>query len=158
MADGRSRSQQNQGDAENARRLAEQLRKNSTPEEREQLRKMAEEWARDSRDQRGGGPGFGPRAATPPAAPTDPAQSQTEPVDIRRGPEAGDRPPERVLSELYSDKPADRTGAAAPNPGQALRSAAQGAERAIEGQTIPPRYRDLVRNVFRRYAEEGAPR
>jgi len=38
-----------------------------------------------------------------------------------------------------------------------MKEAAQGAERAVEGQEVPARYSDLVRRVFRRYSggEQG---
>jgi hypothetical protein len=77
-------------------------------------------------------------------------------VDARRGPEPGDNPEDRVVAQWFSDKQGERgvpgeTSHAVMQ--QELRRAAAGAERAVEGQVIAPRYSDLVRRVFRRYAQ-----
>lgn len=152
LADGRRDAQR---DLENARRLREQgeeLLRQATPDRREQLRR----WTESMRDEMpGDGDRTGARGPTPPGVPTGTA-FRSEPVDARR-PTGDATQREQVVAQWLSDAPPDR-GAA---PGrsamdEAVRSAAAGAERAIEQQVVPPRHAELVRRVFRRYAERAA--
>lgn len=158
-AEGRSRAQRDMEQSRQMQEMARKMLEESTPEQREEWRKLAEEMERGDREggERGGNAGLDARQHT--GVPPPPVgEGETQPVDTRRGPENNSRPPERVIAEWYSDKPVDRTAGSAPDPGQAMRAAAAGAERAIEQQAVPPRYSDLVRRVFRRYSEEAAPK
>jgi hypothetical protein len=79
-------------------------------------------------------------------------------VDARKpatvsGPE---KPPERTIAEWYSDKPNEHEGTAGA-PAEAIRQAAQGAERAIEQQQVPARYQDLVRRRLQALRGAGSP-
>ena len=139
--------------------MARKMMENATPEQREQFRKMAEEFAKrrggDGKDSGiGDGPGDedGTRAEKGPAKPFE---GPTVPVDARRASVAGKEPPrERTVAEWYSDKPVDRE-AKSVAPAEMMREAARGAERAIEQQQVPAKYQELVRRVFRRYSEGG---
>jgi hypothetical protein len=152
-AEGRSRAQRDMEQSQRVREMARKMLEESTPEQRERA------MARSGREggERGGNAGLDAKRHTG-VAPPPVGEGETQPVDARRGPESNARPPERVIAEWYSDKPVDRTAGSAPDPGQAMRAAAAGAERAIEQQAVPPRYSDLVRRVFRRYSEEAAPK
>ncbi len=97
------------------------------------------------------GPGVPPRSG--PAASEPQASDRT--LDARRAPEG--RPRERVIAEWYSNRPpATGEHAARATPAEEVRRAADAADRAIEQQTVPARYSDLVRRVFKRYAEQVA--
>ena len=95
--------------------------------------------------------------ATPPAPPPSRVAAEDTPVDARSAPPEAAAPRERVIAEWYSPHrahPAAARGSAMQND---LRAAARGAERAVEQQSVPARHADLVRRVFRRYAERAAP-
>lgn len=148
--------------ARDLREMARKMMENATPEQREQFRKMAEEFAKKR-----GGEGLEPGAGDGPGdqdgvraeGPTvKPYEGPTTPVDARKATVAGqDRPRERTVAEWYSDKPVDREGKGVA-PTEMMREAARGAERAIEQQQVPARYQELVRRVFRRYSEQGGPK
>jgi hypothetical protein len=154
LAESGANSQDSQRQTQQMRQMARKMLEDATPQQRQEIERLAQQIARSGKG--GGGPG-NQRSPLAQQSPTAPREGPTAPVDARRGPaNPGDRPPERIISEWYSDKPVDRsTGTAAPSPAQAMQSAAAGAERAIEQQTVPPRYSDLVRRVFRRYTEEA---
>jgi hypothetical protein len=142
-----------QKQAREMRELARRMLENSTPEQREQFRQMAERMSR--REGAGGSEaGEGPNTA-PQNARTPTATAPSVPVDVRRGPgeTEGPRPAERTIAEWYTSKPEPRgEGASGPMPQEALRSAAEGVQRSIEQQQVPARYEELVRRVFKRYA------
>ena len=156
MGDAARRTQQSQNDAqkmmEMARRMAEQM----TPEQQEQFRKLAQDYTKLQGP--GSGPGDEPMPLTlrRPAAPRDAA---TRPVDARKSPDAQSKPSERVIAEWYSDRPIDRKPGEAEPAGpisEDFKKAAEAAERGSEQQQIPARYSDLVKRVFKRYAEQTA--
>ncbi len=140
--------------------LGRKMLEPSSPEQREQVRRMAEDLARQSSEAGDDGPGSEP-APMVQGKPRTPFNTQTTPIDARRPAtvSGNEKPPERTISEWYSDKPIDRNqppGGLA--PADAMRQAADGAERAIENQQVPGRYQDLVRRVFRRYSEQAPPK
>ena len=147
-------------DQERARELREMARKmmeKATPEQREQIKRLAQEMAK-RREQRGDGPGNEAGDGDVPRVDgqTRPYEGATMPVDARRTTVAGqNRPRERTVAEWYGDGPMERDGGSG-GVQAAMREAAQGAERAIEQQQVPARYQELVRRVFRRYSERGA--
>lgn len=144
--------------------------KDASPQEREQLERLAKEFQRemDSRGNQGQPPpdapppgsgtpiaqdpraGRGPMSA--PRQPTGPSATQT--VDARdrradrdrRGPRG-----QQVLAEWLGEGASGQASSAAFDG--AVRDAADGVERAIEQQSVPPGYQDLVRRVFQRYTE-----
>jgi hypothetical protein len=142
--------EQIRGQAERARRMAEKLSEKMTPEQREELRRLAGEMGAVDGDDPGSELAR-PRMVSRRDALASPS---TEPVDVRRS--APDRPAERVIAEWYSDRPIERAGSgAAPAPAVALREAAASAERAVEKQEVPARYSDMVRRVFKRYSDQA---
>jgi hypothetical protein len=153
LADGKG-----ERDKEQAKKLYDMAQKQleqMTPEQREQARKMAEDFARGKGN---GGPGFQRAPVT--RGPQRPLrEGPTTPVDARQPAtvSGNEKPPERTVAEWYSDKPSasGARGAASDEP---FKQAAQGAERAIERQEVPGRYQDLVRRVFKRYAEQNVPK
>lgn len=159
-------AQRSAEESQRLRRQAEKLLDGLSPEQRKEaareLQRIAQSMdpsspgeAMPKGEGSGGGGGLGPmasprgRANTPSGRPFD-----TEPIDLRR-PADPSQPPSRVIAEW--DAPPTGEGAPAPTGAtglsDGLRSAAQGAERAIEQQAVPPQYSDLVRRVFRRYIE-----
>lgn len=120
----------------------------------------------------GAGPGAGPRPSSgsgvPPgtgpgaddaaggqmdgARPAREFSGATDPVDARA--RDGEAPRERLIAEWYGD--GVDAGRAAPAAQEELRRAADAAERAVEQQRVPPRYRRLVREVFGRL-DRGQP-
>ncbi|MEO1583818.1 MAG: hypothetical protein AAFR96_04500 [Planctomycetota bacterium] len=136
-------------------RLAEQQRR------AEDLRRLADD-LRDSSD-RLLDPDADPNDAEPlipgdgegPLPGADPWSGPTELVDARDdAPSAGE--PERVVSEWFRDPEGRPVEAGAPSSApDVMRRAAGDAERAIEQQAVPRRHEDLIRRVFRRYAERA---
>jgi hypothetical protein len=134
--------------AEDYREMAQKAIENPTPQQREAIRELAEKLGR--------GPTAGSdRRETPSTGPARPDRpdAATTPVDVRRQPSPGALPHETTIAEWYSNKSVDR-GATGPAPADALQQATQGAERAVEQQSIPARYNDLIRGVFRRYSQQ----
>jgi hypothetical protein len=129
---------------EQARRLADraqELLEKASPEERRELERWAEEMRREQQ-------------ARPPVE----REFATETVDAR-----GAEPPaardERVIAQWFGNQESEPGGAGRAEMGEEVQRAAESAERAIEQQVVPARYSDLVRRVFRRYAERsGLPR
>lgn len=142
-----------QKQAREMRELARRMLENSTPEQREQFRQMAERMSK--REGAGGSEaGEGPNTV-PQEGRTPTATAPSVPVDVRRGPREseGPRPAERTIAEWYSSKPEARgEQTSGPIPQEALRSAAEGVQRSIEQQQVPARYEELVRRVFKRYS------
>ncbi|MCC6661616.1 MAG: hypothetical protein IT437_12105 [Phycisphaerales bacterium] len=105
----------------------------------------------------GRGAGSSGEPGVPPPIPSRPVLAGDDPVDARHGPLGGTTPKERVIAEWYSPDRADPAGTAVSGMQTDLRAAVRGAERAVEQQSVPARHSDLVRRVFRRYAERAAP-
>jgi hypothetical protein len=103
------------------------------------------------------GPGVGNSDSPimPPPRPSAPLAAGDTPVDARSAQAAA--PKEHVIAEWYSPDRAHPDAATGGAMASDLRSAARGAERAVEQQSVPARHADLVRRVFRRYAERAAP-
>jgi hypothetical protein len=96
------------------------------------------------------GPGIPPRQGpAPPASPTD----RTEAVDARRQTPTG----ERVIAKWFDPNSPNGAGVSREAIREDVRQAAAGAEKAIEQQVVPGRHSDLIRRVFRRYAERIEP-
>lgn len=153
--------------------MAERMLRDMSPEEREELRRMAEQMQRQGTPQMPpprqvtrpdgqedplglghGGPGREPQSPMA-QQPTTPHLGDVDPVDARPPEQRPSTPQqrERVLAEWFGEgiSPSDEGRI----PFEAIRQAAQSAERAVEQQAVPPRYSDLVRRVFRRYAQQG---
>lgn len=143
--------QQSQNARDAARRMAEQ----ATPEQQEQLRKFMEGLNKNKKPGAGAGD---QRAESRPNTPTSPRDTATQPVDARSHKPAP-QPNERVLAEYYSDRPYDRKpGEAVAGPiSEEFKKAADAIERGSEQQPVPPKYSELVKRVFKRYAEQTAP-
>ena len=104
----------------------------------------------------GADPGSGagrPQQRGPMVQPTTPGE--THPVDARGQPNPN--PAEHVIADYFNDKPSPRDGAPAPTLQQGVHDAAKGVEKAIEQQSVPSQYSDLVRRVFRRYVDRVQP-
>lgn len=97
------------------------------------------------------GPGKAPQFKTPGAA----VEGETAPVDARRR----DGSAERVVARWFNPGATGGSGTSKEAMSEDLRQATAGAEKAIEQQVVPGRHSDLIRRVFRRYAErtEGTP-
>jgi len=95
--------------------------------------------------------GASPRTSAPPPPNTS---LRTDNVDAREGAESN-----RVRGEVEAQGPAlPERRASSGEAGRTLREAAPSAERAIESQGVPARYRDAVRRYFRQQRErESAP-
>jgi hypothetical protein len=150
-----------QEQSQQLREMAERMLRDMTPEEREELRQLAQEMQRrgdlpDMPPGAGGGRA-GDRPHPADAQRTAPHRGGVEPVDARRPPPSPrEQPRERVLAEWFGEGEEQPGDVSRGIPVDALRQAAQSAERGLEQQPIPPRYSDLVRRVFRRYSEGGA--
>jgi hypothetical protein len=133
-------------ESEDMRRRAQELLDKATPEERERLKDLAEEFAERNPDR------FPPSGQRP-GAPYDAA---SETVDARDPDNADPTGPEQTLSEWFNPegKPVEGVDRSERTP-EALRDAAESAERAVEQQRVPPRYRRLVREVFKNMRERA---
>lgn len=126
--------------ADELRRQAQQLLEQASPEERERMMR----WAREQlREQGGAGAGSDPgrHVLRPPQS----APGETTDVDVRRSGEQ-----QRVAAEWH------RPGGEKPDPSvsrrplaEELAEAREAAEKAVEDQVIPPRYRN-VQEFYRR--------
>lgn len=120
--------------AREMRRRAQELLDKATPEQRRRLEKLAERLTK-----------------RPPA---EPWEAREEVVDARRKGPTDDR--EQVLAEWYNPDGEPVKGVDKTIPAARLREAASAAERAVEQQRVPSRYRKLVRDVFRQIQEKAA--
>lgn len=166
VAEKSKNSQRQASDAQKLREQAEKMVKEASPQEREQLERLAREFQREMDSRQGDGaspqqpppPGSGtPIAQNPnsgrgpmsaPRRPTGPTATQT--VDARPRERRSERG-QQVLAEWLGEG-ASGQGTSSTFDG-AVRDAADGVERAIEQQSVPPGYQDLVRRVFQRYTE-----
>lgn len=140
--------------SQDLRERAKQLLENASPEDRQAI----ERWARDQAKENPARPDAGAVAPRP-------WDGQTELVDARERPghapgERAPDPSEKVIAEWFSNQGVDRTGAAAsPAMAEQFQQASEGAEKAIEQQSVPRRHSELIRRIFRRYTDraEGKP-
>jgi hypothetical protein len=104
----------------------------------------------------GGEPGSGPGIKNPHRGPVaQPTDVPTQPVDARG--QAKPSPSEHVIADYFNDKVGGRGTFIGPTLQQGVHDAARGAEQAIEQQSVPSQYSDLVRRVFKRYVERVQP-
>jgi hypothetical protein len=156
MGEAAKNAQQSQESSKRVQELARRMAEQATPEQKEQFQKLMQEMSKVRKPGMGSGPG-GQASTAKPQKPATLRDAGTQPVDARKQPSA--KPTERVLAEYYSDRPYDRKpgeSAAAPMS-EEFKKAADAAERGSEQQAIPARYSDLVKRVFKRYAEQTAP-
>lgn len=143
LARRRDAAQQSREEAERLRRQAQRMLEDLSPEERDELRRLAEQIAKE----RG-------------APPDDFRGARTEDVDARRPTQTNDDAG-RVIAEWLSEgRPGADDARGAVDTRRRLTEAAQGAQRAIEEQQTPARYADLIRRYFQRLpdaVERAAP-
>jgi hypothetical protein len=136
-------AQQSREQAERLREQAERVMQDMTPQEREELRRLAEQIARE----RG-------------SSIDDFADARTSDMDARR-PSDPENDAGRVIAEwLTEGKPDADASRGAVDAKRRLAEAAQGAQRAIEEQQAPSRYSDIIRRYFQRLpaaVESAAP-
>jgi hypothetical protein len=164
----------NRQQAQRFRQQADEMLKNASPQQREQIDRwqnaVADEMQKrhpgdggenqDQRSRRGPGDGVGQPVARDN---NTPAATGKETVDARSRPTADSKPRERVIAEWYADKKADRSvGEGSPalsSEGQDLaREAAREGERAVESQIVPSRFDRLLQKYFQRLPQRaGAP-
>jgi hypothetical protein len=126
-------AQQSREEAERLREQAERVMQDLSPDEREELRRIAEQIARER------GPGV-----------EDFSGARTREMDARR---TGDPESDagRVIAEwLTEGRPEGDASRGAVDTKRRLAEAAQGAQRAIEEQQAPSRYSDIIRRYFQR--------
>jgi len=149
---------------ERARKLLDQ----ATPQQREELRKLAEQWAKQPHGSSGHqpAPGDSPEAGRGRASPNQGTPTDKPFREERMDLSKANRPDQqRVLADLAPQppKPGEKEPArATPSSGSTpeaakveVQRAADAGERAVEGQAIPARHSDLVRRVFRRMTERA---
>lgn len=130
--------------SEKLREAAQELLDNASPEDLERLRSLAGRFGRE--------PLFDE------SPPTGDWKPQTEFFDAR-GQGMEESVPSRVVGAAEGAGAAPGrsiAGVSRAEVAERLRDAAAGAERAIEGQSIPPRMRNYVRSVYRRFEESAA--
>lgn len=142
LAERQKQRQTDERRAAEMRRKAQELLDDATPEERERLEDWAEKLAEQNR--------LRDRSA-------EPWDADERPVDARQRDPADQN--EQVLAEWYNPEgePAqgvERGGASSDR----LREAVESAENAVEQQRVPPRYRKLVREVFKKMQDRAAER
>ncbi len=133
--------------SEQMKKRAEELLDKASPEQRQRLADLASRFQGDAARDKPGGEW----------------KPDTEMFDARPQ-ESGKPGDERAVGSTEPTGAPDRNARSGPR-GSAykpteVREAAAAAEKAIEGQAIPRRYRDYVRNVYRRFeqqAREAAP-
>lgn len=168
-ADLQKQADKERRDAGELRKQAEEILKNATPEEKQKLMELAQRLAKQMQNQPGphesnaprpgsgqqgatsGPPGDGPGSTGAPTSFGDAPENkpgQTAPLDVRQNlPTA-----ERVVAKWFNPN-AGGGGVSREAASEDLRQATAGAEKAIEQQVVPGRHSDLIRRVFRRYAE-----
>ncbi len=121
----------------------------------DELRQSASRMASDPTPDGGAGPEAGSAGVPPrsvdPAAPN--TALRTDAVDARQGADST-----RVRAEVEAEGPAlPERSTTAQQATRTLQEAAPGAERALESQGVPARYRELVRRYFRQPDTAKAP-
>lgn len=173
-------AKQDEKTARQMRERAEELLNRATPEERRRLEELAKQLGDDPADgsrnpaprddQRradgdrgektmGAGPGGTERAdhRRGDAATAQPWASE-ETVDARGKPSVEELAgaPQREAARWSGDAPKRGEVMGAASSPERARQAARGFERAIEQQTVPGPFTDIVRRVQKRYAQRGA--
>ncbi|MEM0983891.1 MAG: hypothetical protein AAGI17_08070, partial [Planctomycetota bacterium] len=134
LAERQRQGKQNAEDAERLRQRAEDLLKDASPEQRQRLADLAKR-LQERRRQRNSDLPFSEELADLRGEPRE-AGDQQERVVGERPQEPGAEPP-----------PAGFEGA---RSAERVREAAEGAQRALEQQVVPRRYRRAIREVFDR--------
>lgn len=117
---------------------------NASPEERARLQELARRLADSDR----------PNPAGSPAPWRGPTQTFDARPDLETKP-LDDRPAERTIAEWLSEPKPGGTAPAGAVPVDQFQRARESANQAIEQQSIAPHHADLVRRVFKRYAESA---
>ncbi|MBY0313856.1 MAG: hypothetical protein K2W85_17460 [Phycisphaerales bacterium] len=179
LADAPKESERRQQDADELRRRAEELVRNTSPQQRKQLERWAQELAQrhpdltnSGRSPKNGGngqrtddnlgtgstPGLDQSRRPTSVTSNDPSQSpaRTELLDARSKPTPGERVDQpRVVAEWFGEGRRD-----APSTSEvtaAVQSAVRSGERAIEEQAVPSRFDGLLRRYFSRLKERAQP-
>ncbi len=153
-------AEQSEQEARRLREQARQLMDRMSTQQKRELEQLARQLGESPSGRMidnagtGKGPMSAPRATGPrPDLDTMP----TELVDARPRDTAQPSAHDRVLAEWEAPP---RDGGPPPVAGglsEGVRRAAEGVERAIEQQQVPPRYNDLVRRVFKKYVDRAQP-
>lgn len=139
----------NEQSGRDLRRKAEEMLRGMSPGERQKLEELA---------RRLGGP-EGEGMENPERETARPMEAASETMAVPPSP--GAAPSERVIAEWRSDRPGADPAVSRREMAESFQRAAESAERAVEQQTVPQQRRELVKRVFRRFAEragEGAPK
>lgn len=134
------------------RDAAKELLEQMSPQEREEIAKWAAQKAREMEGAGAGGtaPGSLLNRSLPTQALDSPAfDYETDEVDLLPREESVS---DRVIAEMYGPEESRPQGEIDRQPmaAEQVRRAAQGIERALNEEAIPPRYRTLIRNWARR--------
>lgn len=148
LANQRQNAQQQRETARGLRDRAEQMLEKASPEERARLQELARRLAENDRANPGGAP-------APWRGPTQTFDARPPTPDPNSKPIDDSRPSERTIAEWLSEPKPGGTAPAGAIPQEPIRRATESARQAIEQQTIPPQYSDLVRRVFKRYSESA---
>jgi len=164
--------------SENLRKQAEKLMKGMTPQERAELEKAAQEWAKGQKDPGQNDPGQSKPSPEGPSTAETPANGDSRTAGASRGPRT--TPTDRTLPDLNTkgetvrpaqDKqsptggqtlaewlaepaPADPSSPT-PSSGRSGSTITEGANRAIEQRRVPKGYDALVRRVFDRIGQRA---
>lgn len=165
LAERPQRAQERQRQAEDLRRRAREAFDRMSPDEqRELLERLREQDQQQDApaDDAGGRPDGGgaapggadgdQRSGAPPSA-TNPWQQEI--VDARPE-EPGEADAMQTVAEWFGEG-RDTPGRPVEGIARDVRRAARGAQDAIEQERVPRRRSELIRRVFRRYAEQFAP-
>jgi len=130
--------------ARELRRRAQDLLDKASPEEQDDLKELAERLVEQDKNRP-----IGDR-------PRSPFGSSSETMDARDPDRTKNRDRERTVSEWFNPdgEAPEGIGQGGRSPEQ-LRDAVESAERAVEQQRVPPRYRKLVRDVFKRMRDRA---
>lgn len=135
-------AKRNQETARGLRDRAEQLMESASPEDRARMSELAKQLARSD---------------SPPAKDAYPEwRGPTQVFDTRAAEQPSqfpDSPRDRTIAEWLSEPKPGGKGATGVLPAEPLRKATEGAQQAIEQQSIPPKHVDLIKRVFKRYSD-----
>lgn len=156
MAKHADQAKQSEQKSREMREQARKLMDSMSPQQKRELEQLARQLGKDPKGRMidDAGSGLGPMV--PPrteANRPDLDSLAKEPVDMRPPgtPEGSAR--DRVLAEWDAPPRPGEALPASPGMNEGVRRAAEGVERAIEQQQVPPRYSDLVRRVFKKYVD-----
>ena len=169
LADQPKKSQQGMENSEALRKQAEQLWKNASPEQREQIRELAKEMAKQNRQQGGSqasvnapnGHEAGDQASGF-ARNGRPGSQDANFVDTQvKDAQSEGAGPQRVVAEwLGKGKPGTGAVAAPAERDRIVREAVKSGEKAIEERAAPKRFDKLLMDYFKRLPDQvnpGAP-